>query len=584
MTAYFLVVSMTAVIALAAVSYLLSASRLEAMAISRFEVIAAYKQQEIDALIARQIETVTQIAAREELRQAGTSLLAQEIGTLDYQSAFLKFSNAVFNATYRGSSAVTASDLIDIQVFELASGRVFFDTSPDLDNKAFRNWAELRPRLLDTEVMPVYRSEDTGRPTLTILAPLLDLEGERYGLLAADIRVPIMVEIVSRRAGLGDTGQSYLVDGEHRLVAPPAFTRIDEQDKAHSPGIDAAVTGAKGAALYRNHHGEPVIGSYRWLPGPGLALLTEISVSEALTPATRLGWSILGFGMIAVLLLAAGSYLIARQIARPILAITATAHRIAQGDLQQRAPLLANDETGNLANNFNEMVDRLRETLALLSDEKHKSERLLLNILPEPIAERLKHGESTIADSFGDVSIMFADLVNFTPLASQLPPKQLVGLLNEIFTEFDSLCEAWGLEKIKTIGDAYLVVAGLPNERKDHARLAADMALDMLATIERFNRRHDLDLMLRIGIHSGPVVAGVIGTKKFNYDIWGDAVNIASRMESHGITSRIQVSEQTHAYLQDAYEFDDRGLISIRGKGEMRTWLLRGKKADARSG
>lgn len=578
MTAYFLVVSMLAVIALAGASYLLSASRLEAMAIARFEVIAEYKQQEIDSFIAGQVETVTQIAALEDLRQAGLSLLALQAGTPTYQSGYLKLANTLFNATYRGSWAVMASDLTDILLIDTTSDQVFFSTSPDDESNRFRDAGYSRSGRQDAEVMPVYRSADSGQPRLTVLAPLLDLEGDPYAVMAAHIRLPILVEIVRRRAGMGETGESYLVDSGHRLIASAPFTRFDETGEVHSPGIDSAVEGEAGAAIYTNYRGDRVIGSYRWLPDLGLALLTEIRVAEALAPATQLGWSILGFGMIAVLLLAVGIYLIARQIARPILAITATAHQIALGDLKQRAPMLARDETGDLANNFNEMVDRLRETLSLLSDEKQKSEQLLLNILPAPIAERLKQGEGTIADSFGNVSIMFADIVNFTPLASVLSPRKLVNLLNEIFTEFDRLCEARGLEKIKTIGDAYMVVAGLPAVRDDHAKVVADMALDMLATIDKFNRSHHLDLMLRIGINSGPVIAGVIGTKKFIYDIWGDAVNIASRMESQGMTGRIQVSEATHEYLKDDYEFEDRGLISVRGKGEMHTYIMKGRK------
>ncbi|WP_188859571.1 adenylate/guanylate cyclase domain-containing protein [Marinobacterium nitratireducens] len=578
MTAYFLLVSMTVVIGLAAASYRLSASRLEAMAIARFEVIAEYKQQEIDDFIAGQADTVTQLAALEELRAAGLALLAQRPGTAPYQSAYLKLANTLFNATYRGSWAVMATDLTDILLIELASGRVFFSTDPD-DEGDLRQEALPAPGgRQDTEVRPVYRPPGTDKPRLTISAPLLDQEGEPYALMEAHIRLPILVEIVSRRAGMGQTGDSYLVDSGHRLVATAPFTRNDAAGEVHSVGIDSAVAGQNGAQHYIDYSGNPVIGSYRWLPGLGLALLTEIGTSEALQPATRLGGSILVLGMGSVLLLGIGIYLIARQIARPILAITATAHEIALGDLRQRAPVLAHDETGDLATNFNEMIDRLRDTLDLLSDEKQKSEQLLLNILPAPIAERLKRGEGTIADSFANVSIMFADIVNFTPLASLLPPTRLVELLNEIFTEFDRLCEIRGLEKIKTIGDAYMVVAGLPALRDDHARVVADMALDMLDAIEDFNRRHQLELMLRIGINSGPVVAGVIGTKKFIYDIWGDAVNIASRMESQGVTGRIQVSEATYAYLEPFYHFDDRGIISIRGKGEMRTWVLVGRK------
>ncbi|MGL5062226.1 MAG: adenylate/guanylate cyclase domain-containing protein, partial [Microcoleus sp.] len=180
-----------------------------------------------------------------------------------------------------------------------------------------------------------------------------------------------------------------------------------------------------------------------------------------------------------------------------------------------------------------------------LRGEQEKSERLLLNILPQVIADRLKRNETTIAEYFPEATVLFADIVGFTPLSAQMNPIELVELLNQIFSGFDLLCERHGLEKIKTIGDAYMVVGGLPEPRADHAEAIAEMALDMQAEIARFNTENQKYFSIRVGIHSGPVVAGVIGIKKFIYDLWGDTVNIASRMESHGISWRIQASETT---------------------------------------
>jgi adenylate cyclase len=210
--------------------------------------------------------------------------------------------------------------------------------------------------------------------------------------------------------------------------------------------------------------------------------------------------------------------------------------------------------------------------------QQEQSESLLLNILPAPIAERLKMAENIIADSFAEVTILFADLVNFTQLASRVSSTELVGLLNEIFSAFDYLSEEHGLEKIKTIGDAYMVVGGLPIASNNHAEAIAEMALDMQASIESFNTLHNTNFSLRIGINTGPVVAGVIGTKKFTYDLWGDAVNTASRMESHGIAGSIQVTETTYEKLKHQYIFEDRGILLIKGKGEMNAYLLLGKK------
>ena len=213
-----------------------------------------------------------------------------------------------------------------------------------------------------------------------------------------------------------------------------------------------------------------------------------------------------------------------------------------------------------------------------LRKERNKTENLLLNLLPEPIAERLKNEPGVIADKFEKATILFADLVNFTQISTTMPATKLVYLLNEIFSSFDELTEKHGLEKIKTIGDAYMVAGGIPIIRPDHAEASAEMALDMLVAIDELNVKLEATFDLRIGINSGPVVAGVIGTKKFIYDLWGNAVNTASRMESHGVPGRIQVSFYTYELLRDKYEFEERGLIDIKGQGEMRTYFLTGPK------
>jgi len=214
----------------------------------------------------------------------------------------------------------------------------------------------------------------------------------------------------------------------------------------------------------------------------------------------------------------------------------------------------------------------------LLRKEQQKAEELLLNVLPASIAARLKQGDKIIAESFPDVTILFADLVNFTQLSATISAKELVNILNEIFSEFDLLAEKHGLEKIKTIGDAYMVVGGLPIHRPDHAQAVASMALDMRAAIQRISSLSQEPLSIRIGINTGPVVAGVIGIKKFIYDLWGDTVNVASRMESHGIPDQIHVTLETYQVLQQEYIFTARDKIQVKGKGEMQTYLLLHKK------
>ncbi|HBC42720.1 MAG TPA: hypothetical protein DCZ88_12700 [Pseudanabaena sp.] len=230
---------------------------------------------------------------------------------------------------------------------------------------------------------------------------------------------------------------------------------------------------------------------------------------------------------------------------------------------------------------------RVEESLRV---EQKKSERLLLNVLPLEIAERLKSLQfktnknqlnlktsgTIVADSFDEVTVLFADIVNFTEYAAAISASELVNILNEIFSEFDYLAEQYGLEKIKTVGDSYMVVGGLPVPSKDHAESIAEMALEMQSSIKKFKRGDDSHFSLRIGIHTGHAIAGVIGTKKFIYDLWGDTVNVASRMESYGIADCIQVTEVTYQLLKDKYYFEQRGMINIKGKGEMSTYLLKG--------
>ena len=179
-----------------------------------------------------------------------------------------------------------------------------------------------------------------------------------------------------------------------------------------------------------------------------------------------------------------------------------------------------------------------------------------------------------IADSHDAVTVLFADVVDFTPFTERTAPERVVGVLNDIFSAFDALADRFGLEKIKTIGDAYMVAAGLPEPRADHAEAMAEMALEMRATFERVCRPLGLDLAIRIGMDSGPVIAGVIGRHRFIYDLWGNTVNTASRMQSHGLPGAIQVSEATHALLRDRFEFEDRGEIEVKGKGKQRVYLL----------
>lgn len=243
-----------------------------------------------------------------------------------------------------------------------------------------------------------------------------------------------------------------------------------------------------------------------------------------------------------------------------------------------RARIFSSLEKKRLRDLDKKHLEMLNQEKELLEIEQLKTEKLMLNILPRPIAERLKRGEKNISGSYPEVTILFSDLVGFTKMSSQTSATDLVKLLNDLFSRFDKRAEALGVEKIKTIGDAYMAVAGLPIPRPDHAQLCAELALGMFEDLKAFNQDNGKELNMRIGLNSGPVVAGVIGFTKFSYDLWGNTVNTASRMESTSQPGRVQVSPVTYEAIKDDYLLEDGGLMECKGLGEILTHLLIAKK------
>jgi adenylate cyclase len=237
---------------------------------------------------------------------------------------------------------------------------------------------------------------------------------------------------------------------------------------------------------------------------------------------------------------------------------------------------------GGFAAGFAYLIDiinrRSFQLERLLEQEKQRTEELLLNILPAKIAARLKAEEEPLADHCDSATVLFADLVGFTKLSRNLPPRDLVNLLNDLFSRFDTLVEKHGVEKIKTIGDAYMAAAGLSDDVTDHVTAVANLALDMRTAFGEFRQQRGLDIKLRIGVHSGALVAGVIGKRKFAYDLWGDTVNIASRMESEGVPDEVQISAETRHLLPESYQVVARGEIEIKGHLPRATYLLQGSK------
>jgi class 3 adenylate cyclase len=367
-----------------------------------------------------------------------------------------------------------------------------------------------------------------------------------------------------------------LIDCESQLE--PDFVR-DETFGVNSISAYVPVAGESGAPL-RDAKG-------RCLGVLGVDITDKkmrAALESAGALALRISIAVVGLALIV-------SIIMGTVLTRSILALTTTVKRFADKDFSARTKVSTKDEIGQLGQNFNAMADTIqihsehledlvRQRTKELTEEKQTSERLLLNVLPAPIAERLKTGENLIVDRFDAVSVLFADIVGFTTLSSRTTPEALVTMLNELFSTFDKLAEKHGLEKIKTIGDAYMVVAGIPHPVADHATAITHMAVDMIAAIEAYAKRHDTHLTIRVGIHTGSVVAGVIGTKKFIYDLWGDTVNTASRMESHGMPGKIHVSEATYLLLADTFDFEKRPPIDVKGKGAMQTYFVLGQKPE----
>jgi class 3 adenylate cyclase len=263
--------------------------------------------------------------------------------------------------------------------------------------------------------------------------------------------------------------------------------------------------------------------------------------------------------------------------------------------MSARAELAGGGELATFGRTFDSMVGVVEQHIAeieaaktalaqqaeSLQIEQQRSEKLLLNVLPAAIADRLKDGEGTIAESYPEVTVLFSDIVGFTEMSARIGAKQVVDMLNEVFGLLDELAEKHSIEKIKTIGDCYMVVAGVPDRSPTHAQQIAAFALDMQETLQVYAEKSGRSLSMRTGMHTGTVVAGIVGTSKFAYDLWGDVVNIASRMESSSEAGRIQVSDAVRIRLADDFVFEARGDIDIKGKGMMHTWYLTGRRGDS---
>jgi len=455
-----------------------------------------------------------------------------------------------------------------------------------------------------------YYEPSYGAPAAFVGSPIY--EGDtRVGVLVFQLPVDRINEIMTGgqnwiKDGLGHSGETYLVgpDGSMRSVSrfliedrngyfealrglsypEKTIKKLDNFDtsillqKVQTQAATRALSGKTETAIIDDYRGISVLSSYTPLKygDDQWAILSEIDAAEAFAPVVRLSQN-LAFSAV-VIALGAGliAALVAGRFIGPITALASAAEEVSSGNTTVELPVKSKDEIGHLTENFNQMVVNLRDQREAIEQKVAENKKLLLNVLPSPIAERLKSGESNIADAYPSASIIFTDLVGFTAWSKGMPPMTVLTMLDELFGSFDLVAEALGVEKIKTMGDAYMAVCGLPTPNENHPQIMAELALGILGELKVFNRRNGTAMKMRIGLHCGPVVAGVIGTSKFIYDLWGESVNMASRMESTGIPNQIQISDNFYKALNGKYETKLRGEITIKGAGLVKTYMLRG--------
>jgi class 3 adenylate cyclase len=522
---------------------------------------------------------------------------------------------------------VEAFGYYDLYLIDYETGRAVYDVNKDRDfgtslrDGLYResNLAKVVRRCLATDNPDDVFFSDfepydaaSGEPTQWVASPIFDGE-EHLGVLALQLAIDHIQDVVTgrqgwERDGLGKSGRSDIIGPDYLLrtnVRPfienremfvarlkasgtpeeklkriEAYNTTILQLEVRLPSVTAALDGKEGTTIEKTAFGPGrSLVSFMPLNVQGLHWVFEsrMNLGEAQKPITDMQHFFFWWGAVLFLLTVTAALLMTRQLLRPIDALARAARRVAAGDLTAEANWKSKDELGMLCDTFNSMTKSIREKTELIEEKNRENEALLLNILPAEIANRLKGGENEIADNFADVTVLFGDLVGFTALSSKTSAAQIVEMLNGLFSRFDQAAKELVIEKIKTIGDCYMAVCGLPNRCPDHADRMARMALRMVEATREYGKEQGVSLQLRIGLNSGPVVAGVIGTSKFIYDLWGDTVNLASRMESTGVPGEIQVTRSVYERLKESYEFESRGVVQVKGKGEIEAWLLHGQ-------
>ncbi|PSS65921.1 adenylate/guanylate cyclase domain-containing protein [Ensifer sp. NM-2] len=530
------------------------------------------------------------------------------------------------HATYHPLMRAAASmvGFFDFMIAEPKSGRLIYTVQKELDFTTSLQFGPYRRSNVASAVArcaePAGQSaiclEDFapyaptgGAPIAFMGAPVID-KGVVIGVLVAQLSNEEIDNVVTggrrwRQEGFGDTGEAYLIGPDYLVRSGPRtfyenreayFAELksvgasDEEiaaiqrygtpvmhQRIDTEASRAALAGVENTGEIIGYRGVPTLASWGPLEIPGVrwALVAKIDSAEAFAPIARLRQELLIVGGLALLAVAMTAAWLSRALLGPLRELTAGVKRFAAGDYGASVPVRTRDEVGQLCSAFNGMVETLHEKNVVIENKNRENEELLLNVLPAPIANRLRGGEAGIADGFAEVTVAFADLVGFTALSSEMPPHEVVTFLNGLFTRFDVAANELGIEKIKTLGDAYMAVCGLPEPVANHSERMVRMAIRMVHITREHAMENNVSMKLRVGVNTGPVVAGIIGKSKYIYDLWGDTVNLASRMESGGVPDAVQVTRPVYEKLKDHFVFEPRGAIEVKGKGKVEAWLLR---------
>jgi class 3 adenylate cyclase len=530
--------------------------------------------------------------------------------------------HAIYHPLLR--SAATSLGFFDFMLADPRAGRIVYGVDKEVDLGASLRTGSYRQSNLAAAVARCGAVADRsavcledfapyapsgGAPIAFMAAPVID-QGQVIGVLVAQLSIEEIDNVVTgdrhwRQDGFGATGEAYLIGSDHFVRSGPrAFYESPERyfielkqggasdaeidairrygtpvlhQRVATEAAEAALGGVEGIGEIVGYRGIPTLASWGPLAIPGIkwALIAKVDTAEAFAPIYKLQRDLAIVGGLALLVVIVTGAWLSRSLLGPLRELTAGVTRFAAGDYGAKVAVRTRDEIGALCTAFNGMVEELHAKNIEIETKNRENEELLLNVLPAPIANRLRGGEQGIADGFAEVTVAFADIVGFTAMSSEMPPADVVSLLNGLFTRFDEAAHELGIEKIKTVGDAYMAVCGLPVQVPDHAERMVRMAIRMVHITREHAMQHHVDMKLKVGINSGPVVAGVIGKSKYIYDLWGDTVNLASRMESGGMPDTIQVTRSVYDKLKDEFVFESRGTIEVKGKGGVEAWLLK---------